>query len=261
MASVLAIAAHPDDIEFLMAGTLVMLERRGWEVHYFNLSTGNCGSATLPAARLRTVRRRESQAAAKVLRAQWHAPIADDLEIFYGDRLLRRVGAVVRRVRPAIVLTHALSDYMEDHMQTARLAVTATFSRGMPNYRTTPRVAPWAGDTVVYHAVPHGLRDPLGRRVPARAWVNISEARDLKRESLACHASQRTWLDQSQGMDSYLQAMEDFGTEVGRHSGRFAMAEGWTRHHPLGFASLDADPLQDALGAAHLLNRGWTTGD
>ncbi len=256
---VLAVAAHPDDIEFLMAGTLVLLGRRGWELHYVNLSTGNCGSAAIPAAKLRTVRRRESKAAAKVLGATWHPPIADDLEIFYGDRLLRKVAAVVRRVQPSIVLTHALSDYMEDHMQTARLAVTATFARGMPNYRTTPSVPAWHGNVVVYHAVPHGLRDPLGRRVAARAWVNTVEAREQKRAALACHASQRTWLDESQGMDSYLLAMEAFGEELGRESGRFAMAEGWTRHHPLGFAALDADPLQDALGAAHLLNRAWHT--
>lgn len=260
MKRVLAIAAHPDDIEFLMAGTMVLLARRGWSLHYFNLSTGNCGSATVPAAKLRGLRARESRAAARVLGAKWHAPVADDLEIFYGDRLLRRVAAVVRRVQPSVVLTHALVDYMEDHMQTARLAVTATFARGMPNYRTSPRVPAWSGDAVVYHAVPHGLRDPLGRRATARAWVNIGEARELKRSALACHASQRSWLDQSQGMDSYLQAMEDFGEELGRLSGRFAVAEGWTRHHPLGFAPLDSDPLQDALGAAHLLNRAWDAG-
>jgi len=37
----LAIAAHPDDIEFVMAGTLRLLRDAGWEVHYLNLSTGN----------------------------------------------------------------------------------------------------------------------------------------------------------------------------------------------------------------------------
>ena len=50
MPSAIAIAAHPDDIEFLMAGTLLLLAQAGWDIHYFNLSTGNCGSATIPAA-------------------------------------------------------------------------------------------------------------------------------------------------------------------------------------------------------------------
>jgi len=64
----LAVAAHPDDIEFLMAGTLLRLAEAGWAIHYFNLSTGNCGSAVLGPGRLREVRRREAQAAAAVQR-------------------------------------------------------------------------------------------------------------------------------------------------------------------------------------------------
>ena len=42
----LAIFAHPDDIEYFGAGTLLLLKEAGFETHYFNLSTGNCGSAT-----------------------------------------------------------------------------------------------------------------------------------------------------------------------------------------------------------------------
>ncbi|MEO6036439.1 MAG: PIG-L family deacetylase, partial [Verrucomicrobiota bacterium] len=39
-----AVAAHPDDIEFMMAGTLLLLKNAGYEIHYMNLSRGNCGS-------------------------------------------------------------------------------------------------------------------------------------------------------------------------------------------------------------------------
>lgn len=252
MPTALAIAAHPDDIEFLMAGTLLLLRRAGWDIHYFNLSTGNCGSATIPAARLRTLRRREAQRAAAALGAVWHPPITDDLEIFYEDRLLRRVAAVVRRVSPTILLTHPPVDYMEDHTATCRLAVTAAFARGMPNYRTAPVVRPVSTDVTVYHAMPHGLCDPLGVPVRASVYVNTTEVQDAKRASLALHTSQRSWLDESQGMDSYLQTMEDFAREVGRQSRRFTFAEGWRRHVHLGFCAADADPLRDALGAAYL---------
>ncbi|MBL9136858.1 MAG: PIG-L family deacetylase [Verrucomicrobiales bacterium] len=248
----LAIAAHPDDIEFLMAGTLLLLRERGWSIHYFNLSTGNCGSATIPASKLRRMRRAEAREAARILGARWHPPIADDLEIFYEDGLLRRVAAVVRKVRPSVVLTHALVDYMEDHMNTARLAVTATFARGMPNYRTRPAVAPFAHDATVYHAVPHGLRDPLGGPVEVNTWVNTSRVQELKRNALAAHTSQRSWLDESQGMDSYVQTMEEFARELGRRSRRFTFAEAWSRHTHLGFCAESADPLRDALGADYL---------
>jgi LmbE family N-acetylglucosaminyl deacetylase len=244
----LAIAAHPDDIEFLMAGTLVLLREQGWDLHYFNLSTGNCGSSTIPAARLRTMRRREARAAASLIGAHWHAPIAEDLEIFYEESLLRKVAAVVRKARPSILLTHPPVDYMEDHTNTCRLAVTAAFARGMPNYRTNPRVSPWPGEVTVYHAMPHGLSGPLGGAVTASHWVNTTPVQEIKRETLARHRSQRAWLDDSQGMDSYLQTMHDFAAELGRRSGTFAFAEGWQRHSHLGFCARDADPLREALG-------------
>ena len=64
---------------------------------------------------------------------------------------------------------------------------------------------------------------------------------------LAHHRSQKDWLDESQGMDSYLITMEDLDREVGAMSGRFAYAEGWRRRLHFGFCAEDADPLADAL--------------
>jgi len=70
----------------------------------------------------------------------------------------------------------------------------------------------------------------------------------LKRQALACHRSQKEWLDVSQGMDSYLQTMDDMSLAVGRMSRRFRHAEGWRRHSHLGFAPEAADPLGETLG-------------
>jgi LmbE family N-acetylglucosaminyl deacetylase len=249
MPAALAIAAHPDDIEFCMAGTLLRLAGCGWDIHYCNLSAGNLGSATIPGPRLAAMRRKESQAAARKLGAIWHAPIARDLEIFYNDDLLRRVAAVVRKVRPTLVLTHSPQDYMEDHMNTSRLAVSGAFARGMPNYRTRPSVPPFDGHVTVYHALPHGLHDGLDQKITASLYVDTAAVHAVKREALACHASQKEWLDRSQGMDSYLVAMDEFSSEVGRLSGRFHHAEGWRRHSHLGFCPADADPLREVIGA------------
>ena len=90
MPSAIAVFAHPDDIEFVAAGTLLQLKARGWEIHYFNLSTGNCGSAESGPAKTRRVRLAEARAAARMLGATFHAPICDDLEILYTVPLLRR---------------------------------------------------------------------------------------------------------------------------------------------------------------------------
>lgn len=244
-----AIAAHPDDIEFLMAGTLLLLKSAGFEIHYMNLSSGNCGSSTMSASKVRRVRLAESREAARILGATHHGSIADDLEIFYEPKSLRRLAAVVRGVKPTVVLTHSPQDYMEDHMNTCRLAVTAAFARGMPNFLTVPKAASIAGDVTLYHAMPHGLRDGLGQPVAAEFFVDVGSVLETKRHALAAHASQKEWLDVSQGMDSYLAAMEDMSAEVGRMSKKFRFAEGWRRHSHLGFCAADADPLREALPA------------
>lgn len=253
----LAIAAHPDDIEFCMAGTLLLLKAAGWEIHYLNLSAGNCGSMTMNAAKTRTVRRAESKRAAKILGAHWHPPMCDDLEILYELKTLRRLAAVIREVKPSVVLTHSPQDYMEDHMNTSRLAVTAAFSRGMPNFKTTPARRAVEGDVTVYHAMPHGLRDGLRSRIVAGLFVNTASVHATKREALAAHVSQKAWLDASQGMDSYLIAMDEMSAAVGKMSRRFQHAEGWRRHLHLGFSATDSDPLTVALGGGSWINRTY----
>jgi LmbE family N-acetylglucosaminyl deacetylase len=132
--------------------------------------------------------------------------------------------------------------------------MSAAFARGMRNYRTQPPRAPVPGDVTVYHAMPHGLRDPLRRRIMPGAFVNTTRVQALKREALAQHRSQQLWLDTSQRMSQYVRTMEDFARELGRMSRRFRFAEGWRRHLHYGFGAPDADPLRDALGADYLVN-------
>jgi LmbE family N-acetylglucosaminyl deacetylase len=242
-----AIAAHPDDIEFYMAGTLLLLKKKGWAIHYMNLSSGSCGSTRFNAATVRRIRRKESQAAAKLLGAQYHNSIADDLEILYELPLLRKLAATVREVQPRIVLTHSPQDYMEDHTNTCRLAVTAAFARGMPNFKTVPRARAIEGDVTIYHAMPHGLRDALRQPIVPDFFIDTTSVHATKREALAAHRSQKEWLDASQGMDSYLQTMDTLSLEVGRMSGQFEHAEGWRRHLHLGFSAAADDPLREAL--------------
>src|SRR5437588_4207630 len=216
----IAIGAHPDDIEFYMAGTLLQLKKAGYEIHYLNLASGNCGSAEYNGSATRSIRNTEARAAAKILGAHFHAAIADDLEIVYTLELLRGVAAVIREVKPKVVLTHSPQDYMEDHTNTSRLAVTAAFARSMSNFKTAPPTKAVPGELTVYHAMPHGLRDQLGRRVLPGLFVDTTRVHATKREALAAHHSQKSWLDASQGMDSYLRIMDDLSLEVGEMSQR-----------------------------------------
>jgi N-acetylglucosamine malate deacetylase 1 len=80
-------------------------------------------------------------------------------------------------------------------------------------------------------------------------YVNITDVLEQKRTALACHTSQKAWLDESQGLNSYLQAMEAMSREVGEWSETFQYAEGWRKHSHLGFCAPDSNPLKDALGS------------
>ena len=249
-----AIGAHPDDIEFYMAGTLLLLKEAGFAIHYMNLGSGSCGSLTMSAPKLRKLRELESRRASVMLDATYHASLRDDLEILYDLRTLRKLAAVIREVAPSIILTHSPQDYMEDHTNTCRLVVTAAFARGMPNFHTTPSRHPVPGDVTIYHAMPHTLRDPLRRPVTPDFFIDTTAVHGEKRDALAAHESQKAWLDASQGMDSYLVAMDSLSLEVGRMSGEFEHAEGWRRHLHVGFSATDTDPLQSILRDNYLEN-------
>lgn len=248
---VFAVAAHPDDIEFMMAGTLILLGQAGYELHVMTVGNGSCGSVEHDAVTIARIRRQECIDAAELLGAVYHESLCPDLEIFYQRELLQRLASVMRVVAPEIVLTHPPQDYMEDHMNTCRLALTAAFARGMPNFPVVPPQTTIDQPVTVYHALPYGLRDPLNRPVQAELYVDISAVIDQKRAALARHRSQKEWLDASQGIDSYLNHMEAMSQQVGRLSGIFNYAEGWTRHMPLGFCAEDADPLSAHL-AGHV---------
>ena len=76
-------------------------------------------------------------------------------------------------------------------MTTCRLAVTAAFARGFPNYVTDPPVTAIDCPVTIYHAQPHMNRDPLGGFVIPSLFVDVTNRMDEKRRALALHESQR----------------------------------------------------------------------
>ena len=245
---VLAATAHPDDIEFVIAGTLLLLKQAGAEIHMWNLANGCMGSVSKSRAAIAKLRWVEAQDSARLIGATMHKPLFDDLGIFYDLASQNRVAAVIRDINPNVVLTHAPLDYMEDHQNTSRLVVTGTFVRAMKNFITQPKRKPAEPrDTALYHAMPHGLADQLRQTIHPHFYVDITSVIAKKREMLGCHRSQKEWLDVSQGMDSYIAEMEKSSAEVGRRSGKFKYAEGFRRHSHMGFGPPDFDPICDTL--------------
>ncbi len=244
----LAIGAHPDDVEFMMAGTLARLADAGYECHIHTVGNGNCGTATYTHEEIIRIRRAESHAAAAVMGATYHPGFVNDIEIYYEDSLLRRVTALVREVEPEIVLTQSPQDYMEDHMNSCRLTVTACFCRGMRNWISEPPLPPTPQDIYVYHCQPHSNIGPLGEPIRPSLLVDVSDKIELKEDMLRCHASQKEWLDVSQGKDSYLVAMRDMLADIGQAGAKpVEYAEGFRQHLHMGMSAEPCDKLSEVL--------------
>ena len=249
---VLAVGCHPDDIEFMMGGTLFLLKAAGCTCHYMNLANGNCGTSTLNSGQIRKIRREEAKAAAALLGGEYHDSITSDLEVFYSQKLIRRLVYVIRKVQPDIMLVHSPEDYMEDHMNTCRISVTAAFCRGIRNYHSRPKAEPIFKDVVLYHALPYGLTDWVKVPIIPQFYIDVASVIEKKKQMLACHVSQKVWLDESQGQESYLIAMKEMSAKVGERTGKFEYAEGWRIHSHLGFSEKPEDPLGNILSDYYL---------
>lgn len=241
--------AHPDDIEFNFAGTLLLLGKVGCKIHMWNLADGCCGSLELKRETIAFIRAEESRASADLAGARLHPPLFHDLEIFHDLESLRSVSATVRAVRPQIILTHAPSDYMEDHQNVSRLVTGAAFSRAMPNFESRPPTPAYADPVRIYHAPPHGLKDGLETPFRPGFLVETTPVMETKRRMLACHRSQQEWLDQTQGMPAYLQEMERMSEQIASLGQGLRHAEAWRRHSHLGFCPPEFDPLSEILSS------------
>ncbi len=134
--NVLALFAHPDDAEFLCAGTLARLHGVGWRVHVASMTAGDLGSVDLGRAEISKVRRHEAQASVAELKGTYRCLECDDIFIMHDHETIVKVVSLIRAVKPAIVFTHAPSDYLVDHETTSKLAWTGAFSAGIPNLET-----------------------------------------------------------------------------------------------------------------------------
>lgn len=228
--TVLSILAHPDDAEFLCAGSLIRLKQKGWDIHIASMTPGDCGSAELPAQEISRIRRAEGAKAAGVIGGTYHCLEERDLLIQYSEQALERVTRLLRLVQPRMVFTHSPSDYMVDHEMTSLVVRAAVFGAPIPNFlaeRAMPPVLP--GIPHLYYCDPIEGKDPLGREIPPGFCIDVSDVLETKVEMLACHASQRDWLLKHHGMDHYLQALRDWSKHRGKSCG-VGFAEGFRQH-------------------------------
>lgn len=249
--TVLAVGAHPDDLELLCAGTLALLHERGWNVECATMTPGDCGSTTRTRSEISAIRRKEAAASAALLDGTYRCMECDDIFIAYDRPTLLKVITLVREVRPAMVFTMSPADYMIDHEVTSAVVRTACFSAAMNNIETDG-IEPFPGIPHLYYLDPMEGKDALGRAIMPTTVVDISSTMGKKEQMLTCHESQRGWLMAHHGVDHYVESMRAFATMRGKLAG-VQYAEGFRQHCGHAYPQ-DNILAQELVGLAHLVS-------
>ncbi len=180
---VLAVVAHPDDAEYLCAGTLARAKADGAEIAICVLCQGDKGQPPKPIPNLAAIRRKEMAAAAKLLGAKLFRGEFGDGQLVDDPTQRKKLIEIYRRFKPTLVLAHSADDYHADHRAASALAEAVSF---------------------FCTSVGHKTRSPAMRSQPALWWmdttnmsgflpelyIDVSDYVELKRQMLACHRSQ-----------------------------------------------------------------------
>jgi LmbE family N-acetylglucosaminyl deacetylase len=244
---ILAIHAHPDDVEILAGGTLAQLATAGHHLTIVTLTPGDCGARDRTPEEIAAIRRAEASRSAARIGAQYRCAEFRDLSIFSDDASRRRVVEILRQAEPDLVITASPVDYLCDHEAASQLVRDACFGAPAPNYTTGAHnpAPPLRAIPHLYFMDPVGGVDREGRAVLPDFFVNVAAQMETKTAMLAEHASQREWLFKHHGIDDYLEMMKAWTRENGARAG-VEYAEGFRRYrgHPYPQSAL----LEQLLG-------------
>ncbi|HOK79893.1 MAG TPA: PIG-L family deacetylase [bacterium] len=229
MERILAFGCHPDDIEFMCAGTLALLVKKGFEIHLATMTGGEVGHPFLAAHEIRNIRLKENENSAKIIGGFFHYAGGSDLEVEYNDFYRRASVRIIRKVDPLIVFTTFPFDYLIDHKETSRLVRNACYIASVPNYDKEPGLKPTNRFPYLYYWNASGLKDIFGNELPLTCIVDISSTINIKEEMLACHKSQMEWLKYHNKWENYLEIMKRQSRKEGEKIG-VEFAEGFIQH-------------------------------
>jgi LmbE family N-acetylglucosaminyl deacetylase len=251
MATILALHAHPDDIEILGAGALALLAAKGHAIQIATATAGELGSTEYDRVELARIRKQEAAAAAMLIGATYACADLPDLGVFNDDVARRHITELVRDAQPDIVITASPVDYHPDHEAVSLLARDACFASSVPHYAGA---TPLAAIPHLYFMDPIGGRDREGARVRPDFGVDVGPVMDLKRRMLLAHESQHAWVAKQHGINDYLASMEAWAERRGRDFG-VGHAEGFRQYRNQPYPRTPL--LQELLAGAVLGLKDW----
>jgi LmbE family N-acetylglucosaminyl deacetylase len=185
---VLAIGAHPDDLEFYCGGTLAKYAARGDTVVMAVATNGDIGSATHTMDEIQKIRHREALDSAALIGAELIWMNYHDEFFFYNEETRRHMIEVIRQAEPDVVLGHWTDDYHPDHSLSGMAARDARIMTGVPLIVTA--------STHLRKIPTHFFYDTAaGINFVPEVYVDVSDTYETKREMLACHKSQNAWIN------------------------------------------------------------------
>lgn len=210
MRRVLAIGAHPDDVEIGCGGTLAKCAAAGDSVSHLVVTSGEAGSDTIPPKTLARTREAEARRAGKALGAAKveFLRLRDGLTSYSRADKIALVNRI-RALRPDVVFVHARSDAFPDHRVVHELAMAALTAAAGPWYQES-RGAPWQVGSVLGYEVWHPLN-------AYQLAVDITPTLEMKLKALRCHASQMAAIaydEAAAGLARYRGAMSGAGTHA-----------------------------------------------
>lgn len=236
---VLALGAHPDDVEFFAGGTLWLLSQKGYDVWIVSMTSGECGSRTVGPVEISDIRILEAERGANELGAQYETLGIQDGCLSNDLETVKIVVSLIRRIRPKIIFTHPPVDYMEDHTHTSQLVHWAVPESTHPNFPIEK------GDPIlrqkphVYHFDPEGLTTPDGQFARVNTIVDVSSDFGRKLSAISAHESQN-------GPDGLLVKSAQLDATVRGRQARIIYGEGFSQQLIEGYPRRNI--LSDILG-------------
>ncbi len=192
---VLAVGAHPDDLEILCGGTLARYGREGHEVVMCHATRGDRGSFEYSSEEIARIRAEEAKQAAAVAGAEHVSLELSDGEVNAADPAQRRLLVdLVREARPDVIITHSTGDYMADHNEVSRLVFDASFLASLPLLESARPYHPVVPPLYFMETVGGAGFSPT-------EFVDVTETFETKVRMLEAHASQLRWLKDHDGVD------------------------------------------------------------
>jgi len=192
--NILAIGAHPDDIELLCGGTLAKYSKLGHKVYMYHACDGDKGGLHKKSEEIINERREEANNSAKVINAVSFVGDFRDGEVTINleNRLL--LIDVIRQCDPTVIFTHSPYDYHTDHLNTSKLVFEASYMVNLPKLKTSHKATKILPRLFYFDTISGVGFNPV-------EYVDITDVIDLKIKMMMQHKSQILFIKKYHNVD------------------------------------------------------------